>query len=160
MANTTRRQTITADSSAVTNTITETAFDKTLTIKANSLQKRHHGRFWALVKAPSTNSTDTLLCKLKLGSTVIAKNTAFDVANDDCVYLTADVYFDPANAEYHFAGRGSVNAGTAPLTTAGGDTSGTFSSDITVSCTATWSVASASNSCTLKAMGFEIYPED
>jgi predicted RecA/RadA family phage recombinase len=142
-----------AASTAVTNTTSETAFDQSYTFVANALKAGQRINIRAQVIATATNSTDTLTVKLKIGSTVIVATAAVDVANSDIAYIDADVTIrtDGASGTIVAAGHqalgtpGTVTAKPFNLASTAIDTTATQA--ITV--TATWSVASASNSCRL-----------
>jgi predicted RecA/RadA family phage recombinase len=75
----------------VTNTVTETTFDQNVPIAANRLQVGDVIRVRGMGVCPSTNSTDTLTVKLKLGATVIVATAAVDVANNDIWLIEADI---------------------------------------------------------------------
>ncbi len=66
-------------------TITETSFDKSVTLPANTLQLGDVLRIRAQGICPSTNSTDTLNIKLKIGSLIVLATGALDVNNNDIV---------------------------------------------------------------------------
>ena len=148
---------ITATSSAVTNTASETPFDKKVTIPANLLSAGAVLRIRGKVNVTSGNGTDTLILKLKLGSQVLITSAAVDVTNGggDLGVLDAEVTVRSigATGTVTAAGFSSLGApGTATLRVGG--TAGTVTVDTTgdldVTATATWSAMSASDSCALE----------
>lgn len=150
---------ITATSGNVTNTTTETAFDKTVSIPGNLLSAGAVLKIFAKVNVTSGNSTDTLQLKLKFGSQVIATTPAVDVTNGggDLGVLQAVVTIRSIGSSGVATAGGSSGLGvpgTATLRVDG--VAGTFTLDttaaITVSVTATWSAASSSDICALEGL--------
>jgi len=150
----------TAASAAVSNTTTETAFDKSYTIPANLLVAGDVLTIKGQVIATATNSTDTLNIKLKLGSTVLVASAAVDVANNDVVFFEITVLVRTAGASgtYVAAGHcstvgaaGTVTQRAAFVASTAIDTTATNA--ITV--TATWSAASSGDSVRLDVLDVE-----
>ncbi len=148
-----------ASSSTVTNTIAETAFDVTAAINGADLEVGDVIEVTAGVTTPSTNSTDTLTLKAKVGSTVIATSPVVDVANDDAGRFKLELTVRAIGASGSLVASGEVGLGplTATMrptrmaaTTV--DTTGT----LTFSVTATWSVASASNQAVLEILNVHV----
>lgn len=143
----------TADSAALTNTVTETAFDKSYTIPANMLKVGDVIRISAQVLATATNSTDTLTVRLKIGSTTIISTGAVDVANNDIATITCELVVRTIGASGTFVGTGEQSLGvpgtvtSKPFNLVSTTIDTTATQAITV--TGQWSVASASNSCKL-----------
>lgn len=125
---------------------------------ANTLLVGQRIAFSASLEATSTNSTDTLTVKMRLGGTtltgtVIWTSAAIDVANGDSCRVTGELFVTAIGSS-----SGSI---TAACLGAGPDATGTAagSSDVNVvgslnteaalllELTADWSVQSASNSC-------------
>ena len=148
-----------AASTAVTNTTTETAFDKSHTIPANTLQPGDVLKIRGQVIAPATNSTDTLTLKLKIGSTVIAQTAAVDVANNDLGYFDATVIVRTNGASGTIVGAGEQALGTPGTVTSKPFCLASTALDTTVdqllAVTATWSVANAGDSCRLDLLTVE-----
>ena len=147
----------TAASAAVTNTASETAFDKTVTIPANSLVDGSllHIRAWGI--ATGTDSTDTLQLKLRLadGTNTIAliTTTALDVADNDTFVLDSWVTIrtDGASGTLVASGWYAEDAeGTAAMQqdTVNSSTVDT-TAEITIDVTANWSAAVSANTCRL-----------
>lgn len=142
-----------AASAAVTNTTTETAFDKTAIFPANTLNEGDILQIFAQGIATATNSTDTLKAKLYIGSTAICDTGALDVANNDIFVIDAKVVIRTAGASGTLIGAGFGYIGTPgtanvkPFSLASTTVDTTAAQ--TISAKATWSVASASNSCRL-----------
>lgn len=155
----------TAASSAVTNTNVETLFSNQYTLPANILKTGSviHVRYQGI--ATSTNLTDTLRARLFIGGltgTVLQTCGPTDVANNDIfageVYLTirtvgaTGTFIGWGNQTNILAASGSATMVTSIVASTTIDT--TVSQLIGVG--ATWSVASASNSCRLDYLTIEM----
>lgn len=139
----------TADSTTVTNTVTETAFDLSKTIDGAGLKAGDVLEIMARAYVSATNSTDTLTLKLKVGTETIVATAAVDVANGDVGYLHAFVTVRAAGASGSLSASG-VQALGVPGTVAAlpfrmDAASEDLSGDVAVTVTATWSVANAGN---------------
>jgi hypothetical protein len=149
-----------AASAAVTNTTTETAFDKSYTFAANALKAGDVIRVRAQVIATATNSTDTLTLKLLIGTTTVVATAAVDVANNDIGYIDALIVIRTAGASGTLVATGIQGLGVEatatgkPFKLASTAVDTTAAQAITVS--ATWSVANAGNSCRLDVLNVEI----
>lgn len=142
----------------VTNATAETTM-ASYVIPARTVSKRCGVRFRVMAETPSTNSTDTFALKLKLGSTALGTVAAFDAADADCAGILFEGVFDVSAGKLHgqaFNGR-TGQAATLAFTA---DLTADFFSDLTVSVTGQWSVASADNVADLKVFNIEIFPED
>lgn len=145
-----------ADSAAITNVATITAFDKSYTIPANSLRVGDTIRIHAVADCPSTNSTDTLILTLKIGSTTIIATGAVDVANNDVGIIDAVLTVRTIGSSGTLVGSGNWSLGvpgtatTRSFTLASTTINTTTTNAVTVS--ATWSVASASNQVILRQL--------
>ena len=149
----------TADSSTVTNTTTETTFDQSLTLDGNVLQVGDVLRITARVAIPSTNATDTLTLRVKVGTENVLTTAAVDVADNDIGYLQALVTVRAAGASGSLAGTGVYvldAAGTAQTVTELAAASEDLSVDVVIGVSAEWSVASASNQCDLEQLVVEL----
>jgi hypothetical protein len=142
---------------SVTNATAETTLG-TITLNAHSVKVSQKIRIECMVKATSTNSTDTLAVKLKLGSTVLSTVAAADVANNDCEFICFTGFLDAPNELLHgvaFDGRtGAALANPEPTP----DTAFDCQTDKVFTVTATWSVASADNIAVLKVFTLETTP--
>lgn len=146
-----------AASTAVSNTITETLFDKSYSIPANTLKAGSVVRvkYWGI--ATATNSTDTLAIKLYIGGlsgTALVSHAAVDVANNDIFFGECDIIVRTAGASGTMVARGLYKTTAAEGTaTMKDDILASTTLDTTaaqvVGVSATWSVASSSNSCRL-----------
>lgn len=149
-----------AASANVTNTNTETAFDVSFTIKKNTLKVGDKIRIRARVSAPTTNSTDTLTLKLKIGSTVVVATGAVDVADGDAGIIDAELTIRTIGASGTFVASGHWVLGVPGTATVRGAVLASTVIDTTadqaVTVTATWSVASASNICALQELSGEL----
>lgn len=149
-----------AASAAVTNTTDETPFDQSYTIPANVLAAGSVLRIKGWGTATATNSTDTLTIAVKLGATALLTTAAVDVADDDVWFFDITVQVRTAGASGTLVAWASYQdpdaAGTAPkwveLNSTAVDTTGALA----VTSTATWSVASASNSCRSEGLIVEL----
>lgn len=151
---------ITSNSSAVTNTTTETAFDQKVTIPANLLTAGSVIRIKAKVAATATNSTDTLqiLCHLNTTAGVtLATSSAVDVADNDLLVLdiAATIRVAGASGTMTVGGMSVVKTtakAVGTVSTIAIDT--TTSNDIVIS--GVWSVANAGNSCRLEDLSVSL----
>lgn len=155
----------TAASTAVSNTITETLFDQYATIPANVLQPGQLIRIRYQVIATATNSTDTLAVKLYLGGltgTALISHAATDVADNNVVTGEYELIVRTIGSSGTVVGVGtykSVPAAEGTMTIKD-DILASTTLDTTASkvigVSATWSVASASNSCRLDFLRVEL----
>lgn len=157
----------TGPSAVVTNTTAETMFDQNYTIPANKLKAG------SLVKckfqgiAPSTNATDTLLIRLRIGGvagTVLLAGTATDVANNAIFAGEFELAIRTAGAAGTMVGRGTHTEVPAASGTALHDITeilGSTAIDTTVAqqlgVTAQWSVANAANQARLDFFRVELW---
>lgn len=150
-----------AASTAISNTTTETLFDKYHTIPANSLRPGSLIRVKFQGIATSTNSTDTLTIKLYLGGltgTALLSMAATDVANNDVFQGEYELIVRTVGSSGTVVGCGtfkSIPAAEGTMTVKD-DILASTTLDTTASkvigVSATWSVASASNSVRLDFM--------
>jgi predicted RecA/RadA family phage recombinase len=149
-----------AASAVISGTVTETAFDKSFTIPANTLQVGDVLRVRAQGLCPSTNATDTLTVKLKLGALVLIATGAVDVNNNDLFLLESDLVVRAtgttgtvvAGGLQALGAEGTVTTKPAKLAASTLDT--TAAQAVTV--TATWSVANANNQVRLDLFDVEL----
>jgi hypothetical protein len=142
----------------VTNTVTETTLGS-VTIPAYNVKMNHLLKVKVMVKTPSTNSTDTLAVKLKVGSTVLATVAAFDAANDDVCWVELSGYVDSVTKELHYVSQDGRTGQAADVEEVA-DVAFDVDADLVISATATWSVASASNQAVPKFLSVELEPCD
>lgn len=151
---------IVADSTAVSDTTDETAFNKTITIPANFLRAGDVVRIKGSVVATATNSTDTLTVKVKIGSTVIHTITAVDVANNDAANFDIEVTIRTIGATGTMVAMGFAGVGVPATATSKVASLASTAIDTTaskaVSATATWSAASAGDSCKLSILSVQV----
>lgn len=155
----------TAASTAISNTTTETLFSNQYSIPANALAVGSVIRIRYQGIATSTNSTDTLAVKLYIGGlsgTVLISHAATDVANNDVFQGEYMLSIRTAGASGTMVGCGtykSIPAAEGTMTVKD-DILASTAIDTTaaqvVGVSATWSVASASNSVRLDVMTVEI----
>lgn len=154
-----------AASTAVTNTITETEFDKSYTLPANILKVGSLIRIRYQGIATATNSTDTLTAKLYVGGkagTALQTCGATDVANNNI--FAGEYYMEvrTIGATGTFVGWGLYSATLAASGTATMVIGSTASTTIDTTAAqklvvaATWSVANAGNSCRLDYFSVEM----
>lgn len=166
-----RAYTNTGASAAISNTTTETPFSTNYSIPANTLQVGSKIRIRYQAIATATNSTDTLAIKLYLATditagaivgTALISHAATDVADNNVVQGEFELIIRTVGASGTVVGCGtykSVPAAEGTMTIKD-DILASTAIDTTVAqiaaVTATWSVASASNSCRLDVMIVEI----
>lgn len=154
-----------AASSAISNTTTETAFDTSYTFPKNSLDAGQVIKIKWQGIATSTNSTDTLAIKVYIGGitgTLLFTHAATDVANNNVFMGEYELIVRTVGASGTVVGFGTGKSVPAAEGTA------TYKDDILASTTidttavqqvavsATWSVASASNSVRLDFLTVEV----
>lgn len=152
-------------STAISNTTTETAFSTSYSIAANSLEPGQVIKIRWQGIATATNATDTLTIKVYLGGlagTLLFTHAATDVADNNVFSGEYTLVVRTVGATGTVVGYGvgkSIPAaeGTATykddiLASTTLDT--TAANDVAIS--ATWSVASAANSCRLDVLVVEV----
>ena len=149
-----------AASTAISDTVTETAFSNAVTLAANSLKVGTVIRVKAQGIVTSSNSSDTLDVALRLGTTDVIATGAVNSTNDDIIYITADIVIRTIGASGTFVAAGTTANGVVATATAlprlKASTAIDTTAAISVNCSATWSVASASNSVRLDVMDVEV----
>lgn len=151
-----------AASAAVSNTVTETDFDKSVTLPAGTLKAGDVVRVRAQATPTAGNSTNTLNLKLKIGSTVVLATGAVDVTDGggDVGYIEADVVVRTAGASGTMVAAGVTALGVPGTVTAKPNFLASTALDTTaaqaVKVSATWSVANAGNSCRLDVLNVQI----
>jgi len=149
-----------AASTAVTNTTTETAFDKAVTIPANTLKVGDVIRVRAQAIATLTNATDTLDLQLRLGTTDILATGAVDVANNDIGFIDADIVVRTVGASGTIVAAGHTALGVPGTVTAKpkllGSTTLDTTADQSVNVSATWGAANAGNSVRLDILNVQL----
>jgi predicted RecA/RadA family phage recombinase len=149
-----------AASAVITNTVTETAFDKSVTIPANTLQVGDVLRVRAQGICPSTNSTDTLNVRLKVGTVVLIATGAVDVANNDIFHIEADMVVRTIGAAGTIVASGLQALGTEGTVTAKPAKLASTVLDTTVAqavaVSAQWSVANAGDQVRLDVLDVEL----
>jgi hypothetical protein len=146
-----------AASSAVSDSATETAFDKTATISGGRLVDGSCVHIRAFGKVTAASSTDTLQLKLKMddgtNTIVLGTTTALDVSDNDTFLIDSivTVRADGSSGTMVASGWYAEDAeGTAAMQQDTVDSSTVDTTeDITVSVTANWSAADAGNSVRL-----------
>lgn len=154
-----------AASAAVTNTVTETLFDKNYTFPANTLEPEMVIKLKWQGIATATNATDTLAIRVRIGGlagTLLFTHAATDVANNDVFSGEYELVIRTIGVTGTVVGFGTGKAVAAAEGTA------TYKDDILASTTidttaaqlvgvtAQWSVANAGNSCRLDFFKVEI----
>ena len=153
---------VTAASSAITNTVTETAFSTTFSIPANRLRVGSVLSLRARASVSSGNSTDTLTLRARLtdaAGAVLGAGLAFDVTNGggDVGDINLQMVVRTLGAAGTMMSVGTIGLLTAVQAagSAGAVTIDTTAA-ITLVITAQWSVASASNSVTMDGGSLQI----
>lgn len=138
-----------AAGTAVTDTTTETIV-ATATFEANSLKDGDVIDFFHQTIATATNSTDTLTLKAYLNAVELCTTGAVDVADDDIGVITGQLVIRGTGASAKFVGAGAQALDAAGITMkawAKAEAAIDTTAAATLTVKATWSVASASNSC-------------
>lgn len=152
-----------AASNAITNTTTETAFNKSVTIPAGRLKKGDVIRVRGQGIVTNQNATDTLIVQLKLGGTAgvqIVTTGAVDPATNDMFYLEADLVVRTVGVGGTIVATGLQALGTPgtvsgkPFLKASTVIDTTITQDLVI--TATWSAASAANIVRLDVLDVEV----
>ena len=139
-----------AASTVITNTTAETAFDNaSVTIPLEHLVAGAVIKFRASGLCVSTNSTDTLVITVKLGTQIIIATAAIDVVDNDEFIIEGVITIRVAGASGKLVASGvaALDALVAGILvpTVTQELSEDISAAVALACTATWSVASASN---------------
>lgn len=151
-----------ADSSTLTNSTTETILNTATVVQAGTLKVGSRIKFRGAIKVPSTNSTDTLTARIRMGGiagTAVAATAAVNATNSDIVYIEGEMVVRTIGASGTAVFIGIyINGvpGTAvatPLTTT--EFTVDTTADQTFTLTAQWSVANASNQCASHAFTME-----
>lgn len=147
----------------ITNTTSETGWtDRILTIPAGRIPVGRILRVKLGVTVPSGNSTDTLLLKLRngttvSGSTVLVTGPAIDVGNSgDAIAATIDI---TRRADVGGSPRGQATAmftGAAAGAVVGAESNLDFNADIKLLVTGTWGAGSASDQAALTSFSAEL----
>lgn len=145
-----------ADSNAVTATTAETDFNTKYSVPANSLIVGDVIRIKGQVLATATNSTDTLLINVYIGTHVIVAVGALDVANNDIATFDITLTVRTIGASGTFVAEGFSSIGPPASATVKAFNLLSTALDTTaaevIKATATWSTNNAGNSCLLKEM--------
>lgn len=149
-----------AASAAVSNTVTETAFDKSYTLPANTLQVGDVLHIRARAKVTAQNSTDTLLLRLKMGNTTLVATAATDAAVSDVGFIDGYFTIRTIGGAGTMVGSGTQGYGVLGTATAKpfelGSTAVNTTTTIAITVSATWSVASAGNSVYLEDLNVSL----
>jgi hypothetical protein len=150
-----------AASSAITNTVTETAFSTgSKTLDGTQLRVGDVIRVRLQGIATATNSTDTLTVKLYLGTEEIVTTGAVDVADNDIFFIDCDIVVRTIGASGAIVACGLVGLGVEGTVTAKPFKKASATEDISgsvaVAAKATWSVAHAGNSCRLDVFNVQV----
>lgn len=131
-----------AASTAVT-AASETDFDQYVTIAANTLRAGHRIKFRAQGILTTTTDTDTMIVKLKIGTTVIATLTGADATNNDIFYLEGELVVRTSGASGTAVAAGSGAIGVEATATSEPFKLASFTLDTTAAnvfkLTGTWS---------------------
>lgn len=148
-----------AASAAITNTTTETDFDKSFTIDEGEIAVGSVFRVRIQCIATATNSTDTLEIKLYAGTEEIVTTGALDVADNDIAYIDAIIVIRTIGASGTLVGTGVVSIGVEGTATAKPFKKASAVEDMTagleIKATGEWSVANAGNSVRLDIIAVE-----
>lgn len=152
-----------AASNAITNTTTETAFNRSVTIPAGRLKKGDVIRVRGQGIVTNQNATDTLTVQLKFGGAAgvqIATTGAVDPATNDLFYMEADLVVRTVGVGGTIVATGLQALGTPgtvtgkPFLKASTVVDTTITQDVVI--TATWSAANAANVVRLDVFDVEL----
>jgi hypothetical protein len=149
----------TAASTALTNTVTRTVFDRNFSIPANFLQVGDVIRVRGLVVASATNGTDTLLLDISVGGTALVASIAVDVANADVGVIDVSFVVRSLGASGSLFGAGQIGIGpvaSATMRPVSGSGTRDTTGALAVGVAGTWSVANAGNVCALQMLSIEL----
>lgn len=151
-----------ADSTAITNTSTATAFDVSYTLPAKFLAAGDVITVKGTVLVTAQTSTDTLTIKVKLGSTVVFVSGAPDVATNDIVVFECNITIRTIGNTGTYIASGFSFAGTPQAAASAADIpspdnileQSSFNTNTTNAITVTqqWSANNTPYSCTLKQL--------
>lgn len=157
----------TAASTAISATSSETAFDTSYTIPANSLRAGSVIKVRYQGIATATNSTDTLTIKLYIGGiagTAVLTGTATDVANNNIFAGEAMIVIRTIGSSGTLvavgthtdvpAASGTATHGICEITAS---TAINTTTSKAVVASATWSSTNAGNSCRMDIFSVEVY---
>lgn len=157
----------TAASTAISATSSETAFDTSYTIPANSLRAGSVIKVRYQGIATATNSTDTLTIKLYIGGiagTAVLTGTATDVANNNIFAGEAMIVIRTIGSSGTLVAVGThtdVPAASGTATHGICEITASTAIDTTTSkavvASATWSSTNAGNSCRMDIFSVEVY---
>lgn len=142
-----------ADSAAITNTVSETDFDKKRTIDGTILKLGDVLEIIARANMFSTNGTDTFNMKVKVGTEVVAATGALDVANGDQAQIHAFVVIRDVGASGKLSASGWAKVGGAaavPTVVRLDQAAEDISGSIDIKATGTWSAADPGNQAVLE----------
>lgn len=146
-------------STAVSNTTTETKFDQNFTLPANLLNAGDVLRIRAQGIFTAVNSTNTQLCKLYLGSIVLAQTAAVNPTANDEFYFDAEVIVRTNGSSGTVVSSGLQTLGTPGTATAYPFLKASTAIDTTatqqIAVSDTCSVANAGNSARLDMLTVE-----
>ncbi len=139
-----------AASTAISGVSTITPFDTTYTIPANTLGVGDVLRIRGQTICTATNSTDTLILTLIIGTTTIIATAAVDVANSDVGVIDVYLVIRTIGASGTFVANGEWDLGVPGTATERVFALGSTAIDTTVTqaitLNATWSTTNAGNS--------------
>jgi hypothetical protein len=155
----------TAASSSINTVAVETAFSLSYTFTANTLKAGDVVRIRGQGLVSAVNASDTLIIKVKVGSTAIYTSATVVVAANDIFVFDAEAIIRTIGTAGTFVGYGTgyigtpgVAAGAADIPGAGsvGSTAINTTTTVAITVTATWSASSANNACRLDNLSIEL----
>jgi hypothetical protein len=146
-----------AASTAVTAS-SETDFDQSVTLGANTLKAGDRIKFRAQVFVTAADASDTLTVRAKIGSTTIASTGALDATANDVAYIEGEVVIRTSGASGTLVASGVAMIGVEGTATAKPFKLASTAIDTTAAqafkCTGQWSDATG-NSCRLDTFTVE-----
>ena len=152
---------ILADSTAITNTVTNTAFSKTITIPARHFFTGRRLVIRGCVRFSATHSTDTATIQVLLGTLALFTSAAVDVADNDTFSFVSEVTMRGAfSATAEVVGESMFGFSTSAQnvkTAAIADASAVDNTgSLAISVKLQWSVADTGNSAFLESLSAEM----
>ncbi len=152
------RSTNALPSSPITNLSVETDFDLTATLPAALLKAGDVIHVTVRGICPTTHLTDTLAIKLYFGSVLIATIAAEDAVNNEEFIINAELFVIDTGHFQAFVRQSDLAAPAAWVLTEKGVASSDLdlTAAVTIKASATWSVASTSNTVKLSQLNVDL----
>jgi hypothetical protein len=151
---------IVGPSTSIAGTAADTAYDKTVTIGANTLKIGSKLRIRAKVLIPTTTGAETLLLKAKIfdgtNTVVLGATAAIDVADGDIGVLDIEAEL-PTATTILAAGVAAIGVPTTATARATGVASSTFDPTVASTVSVTQTASSTGETSALSMLSVEIH---